>query len=304
MAIERLFIGEGIREAEVKKFLRHELKRAGIAEITILRTPLVTRIVIFCDRPAIVIGRKGRNVKHITRVIEEDYKIEKPELEIKKTDNPRLEPDVVAYQIASALEMGTNPRRVGYQTLQSIIRDGAKGAEIVMSGKLVGKGGRARTLKMKAGYMKKCGEPSFTQVKTGFMMAVCKPGTIGIKVRIVPKDVHFPDEVKIIMPEEIKIQEEVVEGGTPEKLIEEAAKEKKIQEAALEAKVTKATKKENPVAKKEEKPTEKPTPKQVKKPEKKKTDDKKIQKPVTETKKEKTVTEKKEKKVEDGDSKE
>ena len=70
MAIERLFINEGVKEAEVKKFLVHELRRAGLADIVIQRTPLVTRIIINCDRPALVIGQKGRNVKEVTRLIE------------------------------------------------------------------------------------------------------------------------------------------------------------------------------------------------------------------------------------------
>ncbi len=197
MAIERLFIGEGVKEMEVKKYLYRELKRAGLAGIAIQRTPLVTRIVLHCDRPALVIGRKGKNVKDITRTIEQDYKIEKPELEIKKVDAPNLEPNIVAYRIASALERNMNPRKVGYKALQSIMRDGAKGAEIVMSGKLIGKGGRARQLKMKAGYMKKCGRPSIDQVLHGHVIANCKPGTIGVEVNIVPPNVHFPDDITI-----------------------------------------------------------------------------------------------------------
>ena len=58
MAIERLFIGEGVKEAEIKKYLTKELKRAGVASIKIQRTPLVTRIVLECDRPAIVIDER------------------------------------------------------------------------------------------------------------------------------------------------------------------------------------------------------------------------------------------------------
>ena len=205
MAIERLFIGEGVKEMEVKKYLNNELKRAGLADISIQRTPLVTRIVLLCDRPAIVIGRKGKNVKQITQFIEEKYKIERPELEIKKVDSPNLAPKIVAYRIASALERNMNPRKVGYKALQAIMRDGAKGAEIVMSGKLIGKGGRARVLKMRAGYMKKCGRPSVNQVLHGLVTANCKPGVIGVKVSIVPPNVHFPDEITIINPLEIEV---------------------------------------------------------------------------------------------------
>jgi len=275
MAIERLFVGEGIKEAEVKKFLNKELKRAGLAGIFIQRTPLVTRILIYCDRPAIVIGRKGRNVKQITRTVEQDFGIERPELEIKKVDEPNLEPDIVAYRIASALERGTNPRKIGYRALQSIIASGAKGAEIILSGKLVGKGGRARTLKMKAGYMKKCGYPSFTQVLSGYIAASCKPGNIGVSVRIVPPNVHFPDEINIIPPEEFEVEEtEVVEAKPAGK---------------AEAK---------PLAKTGEKPKEGPKPEAKKaeesKPEVKKAEEKAEAKPKEEPKKEEAKAEPKE----------
>ncbi|MBN2517967.1 MAG: 30S ribosomal protein S3 [Candidatus Altiarchaeota archaeon] len=273
MAIERLFINDGIKEAEVKKFLNKELKRAGLAGIVIQRTPLVTRIVINCDRPALVIGRKGKNVKEITRTIEENYKIERPELEIKKVDNPNLEPSIVAYRISSSLERGTNPRKIGYKALQAIIDSGAKGAEIIMSGKLVGKGGRARTLKMRAGYMKKCGEPSFTQVLKGYTVAQCKPGIIGVNVRIVPQNVHFPDEIEIIKPEEFEIEETVGEltAAEAQKLAVEA---EKVKEAKVEVVVEamekpKPTKKEKPEKKAAKEPAEKKTKKKETKKEEK-----------------------------------
>jgi len=259
MAIERLFIGEGVKEMEVKRYLNRELKRAGLAGITIQRTPLVTRIVLYCDRPAIVIGRKGKNVKDITRAIEQDYKIEKPELEIKKVDNPNLEPNIVAYRITSALERNMNPRKVGYKALQAMMKDGAKGAEIIMSGKLIGKGGRARTLKMRAGYMKKCGRPSIDQVLHGHVTANCKPGVIGVEINIVPPNVHFPDELSIVNPSEIEIIEEVAEvaPGTEVKAEKaEGAAEAKVEKLKKKGEKTASDKPKKPRAKKEAKPKE------------------------------------------------
>ncbi len=281
MAIERLFIGEGVKEMEVKRYLNNELKRAGLADIMIQRTPLVTRIVLLCDRPAIVIGRKGKNVKQITQYIEEKFKIEKPELEIKKVDAPNLAPNIVAYRIASALERNMNPRKVGYKALQAIIKDGAKGAEIIMSGKLIGKGGRARVLKMRAGYMKKCGRPSINQVLHGLVTANCKPGVIGIEVSIVPPNVHFPDEINIINPSEIEVLEaEVVEVKKEEAKPEVKEKPKRAKKAEAGApkeagEKPKKAKKESKSGQKEAKPekkAEKPEHKEAKAEEKPKED--------------------------------
>jgi small subunit ribosomal protein S3 len=250
MAIERLFIGEGVKEVEVKNYLFKELKRAGLAAVIIQRTPLVTRIVLYCDRPALVIGRKGKNVKALTRTIEEDFRIEKPELEIKKVEKPNLEPHIVGYRISSALERGMNSRKVGYKALQAIMRDGAKGAEIILSGKLVGKGGRARVLKMKAGYMKKCGHPAIEQVMHGETIASCKAGVIGVEVNIVPQNVHFPDEINVIKAEDFEVVEEAVEeqGEKDEK------KDAEMKSGKKEKPKPEAKKEEKPEAKKEEKP--------------------------------------------------
>jgi small subunit ribosomal protein S3 len=269
MAIERLFIGEGVKEAEVKQYLTDELKRAGLASIEIQRTPLVTKIVLYCDRPALVIGRKGSNVKAITKTIEQDFRIEKPEIEVKKVDKPNLEPSIVAYRIASALERGMNSRKVGYKALKAVMRDNAKGAEIILSGKLVGKGGRARSLKMKAGYMKKCGHPSIEQVKVGETIATCKAGTIGIEVRIVPQNVHFPDEINLVSPEDFEIEEEIIEEPEEKEEKKTKKKPKKVEKTeGTKEKILKEKKEETKGKKTEEKKAKKKEEKPAKEAEK------------------------------------
>jgi ribosomal protein S3 len=55
------------------------------------------------------------------------------------------------------------------------------------------------------------------QVKIAVLNVLLKQGQIGIKVKILPPGVTFPDDVKI---KEIKPSEEIVEGGTEKKLVE------------------------------------------------------------------------------------
>jgi small subunit ribosomal protein S3 len=107
---------------------------------------------------------------------------------------------------------------------------------------------------MRAGYMKKCGRPAIEQVLHGNVVANCKPGVIGVEVNIVPQNIHFPDEVSIIKPEEFKVVEEVVEiaSETGEaKVAVEGEKPKEKKEAKAEAK--KDVKTEKPKAEKKEK---------------------------------------------------
>ena len=73
---------------------------------------------------------------------------------------------------------------------------GAKGAEIVVAGKLVGKGGKSRCERVSAGYLKKAGEPA-KLVDVSQTQAMKKAGIIGVTVKIVKPNIVFPDKVDI-----------------------------------------------------------------------------------------------------------
>jgi small subunit ribosomal protein S3 len=80
---------------------------------------------------------------------------------------------------------------------------GALGAEIIISGKL--RTDRARYEKFRAGYMPKSGDPAIKYMRKAELHAQLKPGIYGVKVRIMPPDARFPDQVQM------------VEGGMEEK---------------------------------------------------------------------------------------
>ena len=61
--IERVFIKQGIRKIELENYLKKELERAGFTGLDIVKTPLVTRIVLNVARPGLAIGKEGQNVR-------------------------------------------------------------------------------------------------------------------------------------------------------------------------------------------------------------------------------------------------
>ena len=77
--------------------------------------------------------------------------------------------------------------------------NGARGCQIVISGKLTGQ--RHRTEKFKEGHIKFCGEPRLKFIKVGFAVAKLKPGVIGVKVEIMDPTAKLPDEVDVMTPE-------------------------------------------------------------------------------------------------------
>jgi small subunit ribosomal protein S3 len=93
---------------------------------------------------------------------------------------------------------------------------GALGAEIIISGKL--RTERARFEKFREGYLPKSGDPAIKSLHKAELHVKLKPGILGIKVRIMPSNIPFPDQVQIseIIPEEEKIEKEEV-AQEPEK---------------------------------------------------------------------------------------
>jgi len=297
MAMERYFIQEGVIRSEIESFLKHELNRAGYSGINIQKTPLTTRVILYVEKPPLVIGKKGKRINRLTKLLIEKFGVEKPTIDVQKIDKPTLDANIVARRIAVALERGMNRRRVVYKALRAVMSSGARGIEIVLSGKIVGKGGRSRTEKYAQGYMKKAGD-STKLVKVGRTQAYLKAGVIGVTVKIVPPDAVFPDQISVKGEEP---EDEVVE--TVEEIKEPSAEEKP--EETKEIKAKKAEKKEDAAAvekkpkdeekkKKQEKPkaakktkesaedtAEKEEPKEAKKPKEEKAEKpKKIKKPA------------------------
>jgi len=219
MPAERIFIKQGLKRAELEEYLEKELERSGYGGVDIRRIPTGTRVALYVERPGMVIGRKGRSIKQLTDELAQKYGLENPQVEVVEIKVPELSAPVMAKRIAFALERGINYRRVGYTTLRRIMRAGAKGAEIVISGKLSGE--RSRTGRFYDGYLKKAGEPALKFVSYGFAVAKLKPGVIGVKVKIMPPDVHLPDEIRLL---EEKVEAEPAEAKPP--AAEEAEEEK------------------------------------------------------------------------------
>lgn len=215
MAMEKHFIQEGKIRSEIENFLRIELDGAGYSGINIQKTPLATRVVLYVEKPPLVIGKKGKRIDKITKFLKTRYGIDNPAIDVQRVENPTLDPNIIARRIAHAIERGMNRRRVVYKALKSVMNSGARGVEIILAGKIIGKGGRSRTEKYSEGYMKKAGD-SLKLVSMGSTQSYLKAGVIGVTVKIVPPDVVFPDQFSIKLKEDEKPAEQLIEESKTE----------------------------------------------------------------------------------------
>merc|ERR1719351_672954 len=104
---------------------------------------------------------------------------------------------------------GLAVRRACYGVLRFIMESGAKGCEVVVSGKL--RGQRAKAMKFVYGLMIHSGDPCNDYVDTACRHVLLRQGVLGIKVKIMlPWDPHgkmgprkpLPDHVSIVEPKE------------------------------------------------------------------------------------------------------
>ena len=216
--IEKAFIQQGIKNVQLADYMRKQLKSAGFTRIEIVKTPLVTRIVVNVTNPGLAIGKGGQNIRTLTKEIGEKFGI----------DNPQLDAQAMSDTLAGLIERGFSWRSIAYKIVRDIMNAGALGVEINISGKLGGKGARKRKQRIAEGYMKKAGA-QVRLVDFGMKTSYPKQGAIGIKVRIIRPDVVFPDKIKIM---DIIAKKRAAEEKEKEKIAQSAEEaEKALQEA-------------------------------------------------------------------------
>ncbi len=225
MATEKKFIQKALLDFSLKQFLERELANAGVSSIEIQKTPIATRIAIMVRRPGLVVGKKGKAIKDIASMLQSQYKVENPQIEVIEVSVPSLDAKLMAEKVGRQLEIKGNVKTAMRFALKEIMAAGAIGAEIRAAGKLVGKGGKARTLTIRAGYLKKSGEES-RKVKEGKYTAHLKAGAVGISVKIVPPGTVFSDNVDVstlVVPQEKILTEE-----QKEQVVEKKEEKKKV----------------------------------------------------------------------------
>ena len=195
MATERKFVTENIKRILLKEYMMKQLDRAGFGGLDIQRTPMGTRVTLITERPGLVIGRRGAAIKALTKAIEQDFKFNNPQIEVQQENNPSLNAQIMSEKLATALERGWHFRRAGHSIVRRIMDSGAKGCQVILSGKLTGQ--RHRTEKFREGHIKYCGHPKLMFMREGYTAARLKPGIIGVKVWIMDPNARLPDDVLV-----------------------------------------------------------------------------------------------------------
>ena len=193
---EKKFVKFKQDELGIKEYIKNSLGKGRVSDVSIEYTPVGEKIIIATNRPGLVIGRRGEKIEELTYVLRKRFNLDNPHIDIKEITNEALDAQLVADSIAIQIERkgSLKFKIIAYKTLESIMRSGALGAELALSGKLPSE--RAKTWRFTKGYLKKTGDPSKV-VNKAIAQAKTPMGVVGIKVSILPPEAHIHDLIKV-----------------------------------------------------------------------------------------------------------
>merc|ERR1711904_206692 len=205
---KRKFVADGVFHAELNELLVRELAEDGYSGVEVRQTPARHEIIIRATRTQNVLGEKGRRIRELTAVIEKRFNFKPDQINLfaERVDNRALCATAQAESLRYKLLGGLAVRRACYGVIRFIMEAGAKGAEVVVTGKL--RGQRAKGMIFRDGYMIKTGNSAREYVDRAVRHVKLRQGVLGIKCLIMlpedqPKVAHahpMADVVKVLDP--------------------------------------------------------------------------------------------------------
>ena len=125
-------------DLEVRDFIKNKLKQAGVSRVEIERAASNRmKVNIHTAKPGMVIGRGGLGVEELRRAIEAKTG-KQVSLNIVEIKVAEVDAQLVAENVAHALERRISFRRAMKQAIGRAMRMGAKGVKVRVSGRLGG----------------------------------------------------------------------------------------------------------------------------------------------------------------------
>ncbi|PIR03557.1 MAG: 30S ribosomal protein S3 [Candidatus Magasanikbacteria bacterium CG11_big_fil_rev_8_21_14_0_20_39_34] len=171
------------QDVQIRRYIKQKFKDAHIDAICVERGPKNMTVTILAAKPGFIIGRGGQGLETLRKDLERKFlqMSLKVKLNIKEVKNPSLSAAVIAQTVSSDIEKRIPFRRVMKQAIDRVMKAGAQGVKVCMSGCLNGvEISRSETLS--AGKI-----PLITlrsDVDYGYVWAHTIYGKIGIKVWI------------------------------------------------------------------------------------------------------------------------
>lgn len=136
-------------KADYAKFLHEDIKirthitkklgaKASIAKVEIERNANMVTVIIFTSRPGVIIGRGGAGVTELKNDLKKMVESKIKDINIEEIRQAELNAQIMADSIATQLEKRIAYKRAAKQSIDKIMKAGAKGAKVMIGGRLNG----------------------------------------------------------------------------------------------------------------------------------------------------------------------
>lgn len=183
---KRSVVADGMFYAELNALFAKELAEQGYSTCQVRQSGTRTEIIIHATNVNDVLGENKSRIAELTRVVERRFGftpgVGAVELYVEKVRNRGLCAEAQAESLRFKLLQAVQVRRACYGVMRYVMESGAKGCEVVVSGKL--RAQRAKVMKFKDGYMIKTGQICDHYIVSATRNVMMRQGVLGVKVSI------------------------------------------------------------------------------------------------------------------------
>lgn len=127
-----------VEDNKIRTFINKKYATSSVSNVNIERTANRVIVDIYTSKPGVVIGAKGAGVEELKKDLANICNGKQVNVNIKEVKRPDLDATIVAQSIAQSLEKRVSFRRAMKQGIQRVMRAGAKGCKVMISGRLDG----------------------------------------------------------------------------------------------------------------------------------------------------------------------
>jgi small subunit ribosomal protein S3e len=211
---KRKFVNDGVFYSELNEFLTRLLGEKGYAGTEVRVTPIRTEIIVRATRTREVLGEKGRSIRELTSLVQKRFGFKESQVELfaEQIQNRGCCAMAQSESLRYKLLGGIACRRACYGILNFVMKNGATGCEVIVSGKL--RAQRAKVMKFRDGYLISTGDPKNYYIQESTRHVAMRQGMLGVKVKIMlgydPTgergiNRYMPDKIVVLEPVESKV---------------------------------------------------------------------------------------------------
>lgn len=135
-------------DQDVKNFITKKYKACSISKVTIERTESKLVVNVFTAKPGMIIGTKGAGIENIKKEISKLIRpVKLLVVNVKEIKKPDLDAQLVAESIAQQIEKRVAAKRALKQAIERVMKAGAKGCKVQVSGVLLKANEKSQTEK-------------------------------------------------------------------------------------------------------------------------------------------------------------